>query len=259
MTRIFQVCLAFAAVTLAGVLSGCGSSDTDQSQDAQDTAGQMPRFPGAFGEIAGISGTTLRVRDDQSGEVKVTYTDTTEFTQQLNGSLADLTVGSCVMVTSDGATDSNPVTATAVTISAAVDGSCQSGMTPGGMPGGAPPSGQTPPSGGGMPSGAPPSGQIPPAGGGGVFGLVTTVTGTGFTVESTAPGGESSEPRSVTVSATTTWTTTEAATASALTAGRCVIATGEADDTGTVTATRITVSDPVDGECAGGFGPGSGS
>lgn len=92
--------------------------------------------------------------------------------------------------------------------------------------------------------------------GGGVVGQVTEVTDTGFTVESTVPGGESGEPRSVTVSATTTWTTTEAATASALTVGRCVSATGEADDTGAVTATLIAVSDPVDGECVGGFGPG---
>lgn len=257
MTRTFHVCLAFAAVALAGVLSGCGSSDTDQQQNAQEPAGQLPRFPGAVGEITGVSGTTLQVRDDQSGEVKVTYTDTTEFTQQINGSIADLAVGDCVMVASDGATDSSPVAATAVTVSAAVDGSCQGGMNPGGIP-----SGSEIPS--GIPSGAPPSGQTPPSGGGmpgggGVFGLVTAVTDTGFTVESTVPGGESGEPRSVTVSATTTWTTTEAATASALTVGRCVNATGEADDTGAVTATRIAVSDPVDGECVGGFGPGGSS
>jgi hypothetical protein len=262
MTRTLQLCLAFTAAALAGVLSGCSGSsdDTDQSQNTQDTAGQMPRFPGAFGEIADVSGTTLQVRDVQSGEVKVTYTDSTEFTQQVNGSIADLAVGDCVMVASDSATDADSVTATAVTVSAAVDGSCQGGMNPGeipsglpsdipnsGIPSGAPPSGATPPSGGGMPGGTP--------GGGGVFGPVTAVTETGFTVESTVPGGESGEPRSVTVSDTTTWMITEAATASALTVGRCVNATGETDDAGTVTATRITVSDPVDGECTGGFGP----
>lgn len=247
MTRTFRMCLAFAAAAVAGVLSGCGSSDTDQSQNAQNPAGQMPRIPGAFGEIVDISGTTLQVRDDQSGKVKVTYTDTTEFTRQINGSIAELAVGDCVMVASDGATDSDPVAATAVTVSAAVDGSCQGGMNPGGIPSGAPPNGQTPPSaGGGMP-------------GGGVVGLVTTVTDTGFTVESTVPGGASGEPLSVTVSATTTWMTTEAATASALTVGRCASATGEADDTGTVTATHIAVSDPVDDECVGGFGPGGNS
>lgn len=254
MTRTLQVCLAIAAAALAGALSGCGSGDTDQSQNprtTQDPAGQMPRFPGAFGEIASISDTTLQVRNDQAGEVKVTYTDTTEFTQQVSGSVADLTVGSCVMVVSDGATDSDPVTATAVTVSAAVDGSCQGGTPSDGLPSGAPPSGQAPPSGGGTP---PSGGAGMP--GGGVIGLVTEVTDTGFTVESVVPGGESGEPRSVTVSETTTWTITEAATASALTVGRCVNATGETDDAGTVTATSIAVSDPVDGECAGGFGPG---
>lgn len=249
MTRTFQVCLVFAAATLAGGLSGCSSGDTDQSQTTQDSAGQLPSFPGAFGEIASISDTTLQVRNDQTGEVKVTYTDTTELTQQISGSVADLAVGSCVLVMSDGATDSDPVTATAVTVSAAVDGSCQGGTPPGGIPSG------------GIPSGAPPSGQAPPSGGagmpgGGVIGLVTEVTDTGFTVESVVPGGESGEPRSVAVSETTTWMITEAATASALTVGRCVNATGETDDAGTVTATSIAVSDPVDGECAGGFGPG---
>jgi hypothetical protein len=262
MTRTLQVCLAFTAAALAGVLSGCGSGDTDQSQNTQGSAGQMPRgFPGAVGEIASISGTTLQVSNDQSGEVKVTYTDTTEFTQQINGSQTDLAVGDCVMVVSDGATDSDPVTASAVTVSDAVDGSCQNGMgsggmPSGGMPSGAPPNGQTPPS--GMPSGGPSAGGGMP-GGGGVFGLVTKVADTGFTVESTVPGGQSGESRAVTVSATTTWTTTEAASASALTVGRCVSATGETGDTGAVTATRIAVSDPVDGKCGSGFGPGGGS
>ena len=53
-----------------------------------------------------------------------------------------------------------------------------------------------------------------------------------------------------------TYSTTATADGSALTVGRCVQATGDADTTGAVTAARIAVTDPVDGSCAtaGGFG-----
>ena len=42
--------------------------------------------------------------------------------------------------------------------------------------------------------------------------------------------------------------------ASALKVGQCVVAVGQADDTGAVTAQRLVVSAPVDGSCSSGFG-----
>ena len=49
------------------------------------------------------------------------------------------------------------------------------------------------------------------------------------------------------------------ATERALVVGSCVSAQGSTDSVGTVTATTVTVSQAVDGECTGGFGgPGGG-
>ena len=60
------------------------------------------------------------------------------------------------------------------------------------------------------------------------------------------------------MSGSTTYTTTQSADASALKVGKCVVATGQADDTGTVAAERLVVSDPVNGSCSTGFGFGRG-
>lgn len=83
----------------------------------------------------------------------------------------------------------------------------------------------------------------------GTSGEVTAVSDTGFTVVSTSRDSEETTSVSVTVGSDTTYTTTRTATKSALVIGKCVTATGEADDTGAVTAERLSVSDPVDGEC----------
>ncbi|MFC4858132.1 DUF5666 domain-containing protein [Actinophytocola glycyrrhizae] len=272
---------ALLAATTAAILTvtACGSDDSGATgQDTeQGAAGQGngrggpgggAGFPGATGEIAAISGTTMQVQNAQSGQVSVTYTDTTTFTQQVAATLAELKVGDCVRVTSEDSGDDSgdSVTAATVSISESVDGSC--GIQGGGgrgMPGGgmAPPSGERPsrPSGErpSRPSGAPSA----PGGGdrgqfGGASGTVTAVTADGFTVESTVPGSEDTRMATVTVSAGTTWTTNADATAAALEVGRCVTATGESDDTGAVTATNINITDPVDGECAGMFGRGGG-
>ncbi|HUZ44931.1 MAG TPA: hypothetical protein VMU63_11050, partial [Acidimicrobiales bacterium] len=61
---------------------------------------------------------------------------------------------------------------------------------------------------------------------------------------------------SFTFSSTTTFTKTQLAAASALTVNQCVTAFGSSDNTGAVTATRITIRPPVNGSCstATGFG-----
>jgi hypothetical protein len=252
---------AVAVLALAATLSACGSGDpgadaSDSSTNGAQTYGGPAtgaqgggpgggQFPGAVGEIAAVQGKTLQVQNPQTGQVAVTWTAATEITQDVDAKQADVTVGSCVMV--------DAVTATTVRISQPVDGSCQGGF--GGR--GSGPSG--PPS--GMPSGAPPSGGSgggPRAFGSGALGAVTAVSADGFTVDSTRPGSDDSQSVAVTVSADTTYSTSADADGSALKVGRCVQATGAADSTGAITATRIGVSDPVDGQCGGGFAVGAG-
>jgi len=115
-----------------------------------------------------------------------------------------------------------------------------------------------------MPSGMPSGGPGGRGGFGfGAFGKVTAVSSSGFTVASTMPSfgaGASAGATTdvaVMVDAGTTYTTTKSVTAGALKVGRCATATGSTDDTGAVSAQRISLSQPVDGQCTGGFGGGS--
>jgi hypothetical protein len=143
--------------------------------------------------------------------------------------------------------------------------------------------------GGGAPNGYFPGGQAPTGGaggfrggaggnGGGITGKVTAVDGTSVKVkgrvvtfpsrnaESGANNGANAAPTvknktvAVTLDGATAYTETVAASADTLTAGVCVNARGTTDSVGTVTATSVTVSQPVNGACTSrfGFGPGSG-
>ena len=219
---------------------------------------------------------TLQVQNDQTGQVAVTYTASTGITAEVAGDLADITVGSCVRVQSatdatDGEAESDadtPVVATTVTVVAAVDGSCAAGGAGGGAGGGAVGAGRRRRARPGRPArparrcaAERPDGARAGAGRG-VVGEVSAVDGDAFTVESSAPaaGEEASADTMTTIEVTATSSTTvsitEEAGAAALTTGRCVVAAGEADGTGAVTATTLAVSDPVDGTCTVGFGGG---
>jgi len=157
--------------------------------------------------------------------------------------------------------------ASAVAISDAVDGSCPTGLggtggrvppmpdgeMPEGMPTDMPERGErpegTPPDG---PTGEPPEGM--PEGGFGTSGLVSAVDDLTITVEVTSPDG-STGTATVTVDDATAYTRTATSDASAVAVGQCVLAQGEADDSGAVTATSVTVSTPGDDGCSSGWDP----
>src|SRR6478752_1999428 len=216
--NLTRVTLATASsVLVLATLAACGSDSTDTASDSTQAAGgqagQVPGGqggirPGASGKVAAVSGSTAQVQSQATGQVAVSWTEDTTFTQQVDATLADVTVGSCVMVTSAD----DDTAATVRVMAASDDGGC--GFGGGGQrPEGAP---------SGMPTDRPsdrPSDR--PDGGGrgfGTVGEVTAVSGTGFTVSATQPGAD--------------------------------------DATGAVAATTISVSQPVDGECTGGFGMG---
>jgi hypothetical protein len=207
-----------------------------------------------------VSGRTAQVQN-QSGQVAVTWTAKTAFTEEVATQASALKAGDCVVAmpaqtAGSSKTDADaPVAAATVRITAPVDESCTGGMR-------ARTGGGTPPP--GAPSGAPSGG--PGAGGGrngsfgglGVFGKVTAVSGSGFTVESALPGsGSTPTSTEVTTTADTTWTTTKKTTAKAVKVGRCVSSMGRPDSTGAITAVSMTVSSPVGGECTLGFGRGA--
>ena len=90
---------------------------------------------------------------------------------------------------------------------------------------------------------------------------VTAVDGSTLTIDAVSmgrPGDDSADAGTastvVTVADTTTYTATAAADATAITVGRCVVAQGDQDDSGQMTATSLTLSDATDGSCSTGFG-----
>lgn len=233
---------------------------------------------GVSGEIAVVTGSTAQVRGTD-GQTTVTWTSSTTFERTSAGTLADVKVGVCVTAIAartDGSSSSDaaPVTSVAVSTPGA-DGTCTGGF---GGRGGQRPAGASTDLPSGFPTGFPgddgrrdggngSDGSTPrrsgaPGGftggfGGFTSGKVTAVSGSTITVDAlsfgTTGAAPTTAPKQVTVDAATTYTTTTRASASAVKAGLCTVARGTADESGAVTATTMTLSDKVDGEC--GFGP----
>jgi hypothetical protein len=265
-----RLAVACGAVVLLLAASACGNADdkdatprTSQpdggSQDQQGGPTANGRMPGANGKVAAVDGSTAQVQG-MEGQVAVTWNGSTTFTKEVSATLADVKVGSCVLVAPSGepsssaTTPATEVVAASVRISAKTDGSCAAGVRAPGGPGG--PAGPAGGDGGQQLDGAPPSDA--PDGArpqvrtlGGAVGEVTAVSSTGFTVDSVLPGSEDKTAVTVTVGADTSYTTNVAGKASDVKVGVCVAASGQTDDTGAVTATTVAVSQPVDGACGG--------
>lgn len=255
-------------------------------------AGGQGRVPVTSGEVVQVVDKTLQVQNTAAQtavtySTSTTFTQRLPATKAAVTVGSCVTAMSAVTSGGSSAGSSSPggsgaagattVAATSVTISQPVKGECTAGFGGaafgGGGFGGGGYGGGTRPSGmpSGMPSGSRPSGAAgyQRQGGFGANGKVTAVSASGFTVQSvryarraTASGSASPAPSSspspststvsVTVTSATTYSTTVKATASAATVGRCVTAIGKADDTGTVAATSIAVSQKTNGSCSTG-------
>lgn len=285
------------AVVAALAVTGCGSDEkADTAADAQsqgtdqqgvqqgDRRGdRQARFPGVFGKVATVSGDVAQVQGSD-GQTAVTLTGATVTTTQ-EATLSDLTLGRCVTVSfgsSDASSETSSDTstpATTVAISDPEDGECSSfgGRGMGGGSQGAPggqraerPEGAPTGRPSGAPSGAPQGG---PPGGDRVTGKVTAVSPSGFTVDAVTmpapPQGQSgssapaepkttTESRDVPIDDGTTFSRAVEGSTFDVTEGRCVMATGEQDESGGLTAETVSVSDAADGECSMGMGIGMG-
>ena len=254
-----------AAGALLLTLASCGKDQVDDTATDTSAAGTGAQGstsfsgpPGASGEVADVSGRTMQVQNATLGQVAVTWTATTTFSQQIAASLKDVSVGDCVMVTSDSGSASaatDAIDADTVRITPAVDGQCTPGGGPGSGPGRLMTSGPAPE---GMPSGMPSGAPQRMDGAGGAFGTVTAVSATGFTVDSVRPPASGSTDTAtasikVTVTDDTSYTTTAKATSAAVKVGVCVDARGAEDSTGAVTADTVAISPKTNGQC-GSFG-----
>jgi hypothetical protein len=267
--------LALSALGVAGVaIAACGSSSsastpTTTAPSATGAPGGAAgagggggrQFPGASGTIAAINGTSLEVQNPTTGQTTVSYSSATTFQQTTATTASAVTVGSCISAfgkptsgsTSGTSRFGGPVTATTVSVSQPVSGTCSVGF--GGRPGGGnPPGGGTRPSTPG--AGSRPAGAGRFAGGsfGAASGSVTSVNGLAVTITETNPSTKATSSVVVTLTAATTFTTTGSASPTDLAVGKCARANGSADSTGAIAARSITISTAGANGCTSGFG-----
>jgi hypothetical protein len=269
--RLRTVLLASGGLAVAVVLTACSGSSaagssgtTPAASPTGSSAGtaNRARGPAASGTIAAITGTTMQVQNQQTGQVAVSWSTATRFTHPVTVKLSSIKPGDCVTAAAPSATSgsTSPFTATTVTVTPAPNGSCTGGF--GGQQragNGSRPSGF--PS--GFPSGARPSGSAArpsgfPSGGvrRGTFasGPVTAVSGSTITIAARDFRSSTTTPRKVTLGPSTKMTTQASTTAKSLAVGKCVTAEGTADTSGAVKATRVQITDPTNGQCSAGFG-----
>ena len=236
-----------------------GSSAAPSSSPAP--SGTRAAFPGTVGTAAAVSGSSLEVQNPTSGQVTVTFSASTAITETVTVTSKDVTVGSCVTVvgqpSATGAA-TKPVTATSVTISAPVKGTCTAAGGFGGFGGFG--------RGGGGGAGSSPrpsfSPRARPSGSGGAFGRgafggangkVTSVSASGFVVQGRNPAAGTDTSITVTTSATTKYLKTVTAGPSALKVGQCITAVGTPNSIGAVAARSIRISQPGPNGCVTEF------
>jgi hypothetical protein len=271
-THARRVMMATMAVAVPLVVALAATS-----ADAQ-TASSPPQF--ATGTVTSVHGASVQVDNaTQNTESTVSFSSSTTFQKRESATSSVIAVGDCVRVNGKGSA-AKGITASTVAVSAATANGCTGGFGGRAGPGG----GGTPPFGGGQRpnfgSGQRPSGGSGPAAGaqqrlqGAAFGPVVSISGDHLTVKATTvtpPKKKGAKPKTTTkavtvkLSSSTTITQTVAAAASDVTVGSCVTATGTSA-AGGVTASSVTVSQPVNGACGGfggrgggGFGGGAGN
>ncbi len=256
------------AVGMLAALTACGgqgsastsASASPSSSPAASAAGSAAGQPpaGTSGTVAAVSASNAQVQNPTDGQVTVTFRSTTRFTRTVPATRANVTVGSCVTVTSTSTASPSSVpvtalTARSVTVTPATAGSCTAQGGFGGFRGG---NASASPGA----SGSTASPRAPRAGTR-VFGKVTSASAAGFIVQGRVGGRStgSAADVAVTVNPTTSYTSTGAADKSAVTVGSCLTAIGPSDSTGAVTARSVSIRPAGPGGCTVGrrFGGGT--
>jgi hypothetical protein len=285
-------------VALSAVLAMvAGTADVAAAATKKTTTASTtpprPAFSTASGTVAAVSTDSMEVQNPTTGQVTVSWTPTTTFSQTATVPASQLVVGDCVTVLSSTTAKTGPIKATTVSLRASTNGSCSGGAGFGFGGGGA---------GGGAPAGAGGAGAFGGRGfargsfpGGGTFprngaaarrfsgaagrlasGQVLSLAGgtfvvKGFTVvppkaTSKSTKGSKSKPPAltrktvetkVTFGSSTQFTTVQQASASNLSVGVCATALGPAGQTGAITATTISLRPAGPSGCTttfGGFG-----
>ena len=272
-----SVLVATVGVSLAASLAFAGVAD------AATTPSGGSFSPPTSGSVAAISGSSMEVQNQQTGQVTVNWTPSTTFSQVASVPSSSAAAGDCVTVS--GSSSKGTITAKTVTISQPTAGKCNTGGAggsggfggAGGFGGGTRPSGASGRPAGGFPGGRPggaTGGRRPGFGGSGNVGFAsgtvksatpTSLVISGFSSASITKNAKSSKkpttPKTTTVKVKTTSSTTysenQAAASTNLAVGDCVTAAGSSDSTGAVSATTVRITSTGGQTCTTGFGRGA--
>jgi Domain of unknown function (DUF5666) len=193
------------------------------------------------GPVTAVKGSTFKLKTSLSptGSSTVSVVSATVITEQAVAPHSALRKGACVMAVGKK-NAKGVVTASRVTVSAAVKGSCTSGFTRRGGTGGGPPQG-----GGGQ---RPPGGFTGSANFGFAFGQVTKTKGSTLTVKGFRG------TTTVTVPAKTQVLETKRVGPSAIEVKMCAFVRGTSTDKGVkVKAQNVSLSKPTKTGCTSGF------
>ncbi len=284
-TRSTRILTLGAGLILAASLAACGGSSSHaNTATSPTTAGNTTSgngtgsnnsngngggtFPGASGSVAAITGSSMEVQNQQTGQVTVSWTSSTTFSKTVTLSAANVAAGDCVTVT--GSTSTGTLVANNVTVSKSTSsGSCTGNFGAGRPGGGSGFPGGTRPNGGSRPS--IPSGSAPRGASGFSFasGKVTSITpssmviygisssgfgGSRSTQGSTPPTSIPSTNVKIELQSSTTYSETQSTAASSLAVGDCVSAVGSTDSTGAVSARTVRITSTGGQTCSSGFG-----
>jgi hypothetical protein len=275
-----------SATALAGLLSllvvGV-ATDAGAASTTRPATGRS--FPGAFGSVAAITGSSIEVQNSFTGQVTVSWTTSTTFTQTATVPASSVTVGDCVTVSGSASKKTKEVTAKTVSVTQPTTGKCTGGFGgsagnrsgasgAGGFAGGGPPGGGSfrtgsggPPGGGKFPGGSAARRFAGAANVGFASGKVTAVTATSMEVSgfSSASITSSKKPAKgkrpslkattvkVALTSSTAYSQRQPAASANLAVGDCVMASGPSNSTGAVAASTILITSTGGKSCTTGF------
>lgn len=215
---------AVLALAACGGTGATGSSPASKASPSP-TPGTAPS--GVAGQISQLGAGTLVVKQ-QSGDVSVAYSASTNVLQTGGATQSNIVAGACVVAT--GQRDSGGVvTADMVQVQFNMNGNCT------------PPPGISP-------------GGFGPGSAVNLRGKITSVSGASFVMQAVNPADTS-----VTVNVPTTARITrlDTATSSKLAVGQCVRVNGQPDASGVVQARSLVITLPGPTGCASGAPPGA--
>jgi len=111
--------MTFSVALIALATLAAAPSAFAASSPATSAPSTRPTIPGASGSVAAVTGSSMEVQNPETGQVTVSWTPSTTFTQTVTSTVSDVAVGDCVTVTGKPASKNStkgPIAGTSVIV-----------------------------------------------------------------------------------------------------------------------------------------------